>query len=88
MRLKGNFLLREVMGEMIAIPVGEALLDFNGMVCLNPVGCVIWSGLQSEKTKEEILADILEKFDVTREEALADVDEFLLRLKESDLLEM
>ena len=87
MKLKGNFILREVMGEVLAIPVGESLLDFNGMICLNPVGDEIWKGLQAEKTREEILEDILEEFDVSREEATADLDDFLLRLRESNLLE-
>lgn len=87
MKLKGNYILREVMGEVLAIPVGESLLDFNGMICINEVGNEIWRGLQAEKTREEILEGILEKFDVSPEEATADLEEFLLRLRENNLLE-
>lgn len=87
MRIKGEFILREVMGEMLAIPVGGSVLDFNGMICINPVGEVIWRGLQRGKTKEAILDAILDKFDVSREEATADLDDFLIRLKQSGLLE-
>ena len=87
MRLKGSFVLREIMGEMIAIPVGDSLLDFNGMICVNAVGEEIWRGLQVGKSKEELLEGILEKFEVSREEAVADLDDFLHRLRESNLLE-
>lgn len=87
MRIKGEFILREVMGEMLAIPVGGSVLDFNGMICINPVGEVIWRGLQEGQTKEAILDAILDKFDVSREEATSDLDDFLIRLKQSGLLE-
>lgn len=88
MRLKGEFIVREVAGEIIVIPVGHTALNFNGMICLNAVSAQIWSGLQAEKTRDEILELILGEFEVSREEAAADLDSFLLKLRESDLLEM
>lgn len=87
MKLKGTFVLRQIMGEALAIPTGDALLNFNGMICLNEVGEEIWKGLQAEKSREEILRGILDEFDVTPEEAAADLDGFLRMLKENDLLE-
>jgi hypothetical protein len=87
MKLKSQFVLREIMGETIAIPVGEGALDFNGMICLNPVGCEIWKGLQAEQSEAQILEAILASFDVTSEEATADLAAFLLRLRECNLLE-
>lgn len=87
MKLKGKFVLREIMGEYIAIPVGDALLDFNGMLCVNELGYEILKDLQDGKQQDEILANILEKFDVTPEEAAQDLEAFLVRLKENGLLE-
>lgn len=87
MKLKGQFVLREVAGEIIGIPVGRTALSFNGMICINAVSAVIWKGLQEEKSKEEILDSILQEFDVSREEATADLDVFLHRLRENNLLE-
>ena len=51
MKLKGEFVLREVAGEIIVIPVGKTALNFNGMICINAVSAEIWKGLQEEKTK-------------------------------------
>ena len=77
MKLKGEFLLREVAGEIIVIPVGRTALNFNGMICINAVSAVIWKGLQEEKSQAEILESILQEFDVSRDDAAADLDEFL-----------
>ena len=87
MKLKGTFILREIMGEVIAIPVGDALLGFNGMLCLNEVGEEIFKGLQANNSREEILERILEEFDVSREEAIRDLDDFFNHLKDGNLLE-
>ena len=87
MKLKGESVLREVVGEIIVIPVGKTALNFNGMICINGVSAEIWKGLQEEKTKEEILENILQEFDVSREEATADLDVFLHQLRENNLLE-
>lgn len=87
MKIKGELLIREVAGEIIAIPVGQTALRFNGMICLNEISALIWNGLQAGKTKETILENILEEYDVPAEEAAADLDEFLVRLRENDLLE-
>lgn len=87
MKLKNEMLLREVAGEIVAIPVGKTALNFNGMICLNEVGAEIWKGLQEEQSKEEILERILQEFEVSREEAAADLEEFLQQLRHNDLLE-
>lgn len=88
MKLKGEFVLREIMDETIAIPVGNAALNFNGMICLNDVGKIIFAGLQVNRAEEAILSEILETFDVSREEALRDLESFLSRLVECGLLEI
>lgn len=87
MKLKNEMILREVAGEIIAIPVGKTALNFNGMICLNEVSAEIWKGLQENKSKEDILESILQVFDVSREEAAADLEEFLQQLRENNLLE-
>ena len=88
MKLKGEFMVREVAGELLAIPVGQTALEFNGMVGLNEVSALIWKGLQEGNTKEAILETILGEFDVPRQEAAADLEQFLQALRSNDLLSM
>ena len=35
MKIKESFLLKEVAGEFIVVPVGESLVDFSAMIVLN-----------------------------------------------------
>lgn len=88
MKLKGEFMVREVAGELLAIPVGQTALDFNGMIGLNDVSALIWKGIQEGKTKDAILENLLKEFDVSLEEAAGDLEQFLLELRKNDLLTM
>jgi hypothetical protein len=88
LKLKGDFVLREIAGETILVPVGRTALAFNGIITLNQTGIEIWKGLQEEKSREEILAALLEQFEVAADTAAEDMDAFLETLREHDLIEM
>lgn len=87
MKIKGEYVLREISGDYILIPIGKTALTMNGMITMDEVGVTIWKGIQSEKTAEEILKGILEEFEVEEETARTDMEEFIAKLKEADLIE-
>lgn len=87
MKLTCEFILREVAGESILVPVGNTALRFNGIITLEPVGTRIWKGLEAGKRREEILAQILEEFDVDHQTASDDLDAFLEQLRDKGFLE-
>ena len=86
MKITKEFIVRKVVDECVLIPVGETALHFNGLISLNPVAEVIWNKLQQETTREELLAAILDEFDVPQEQAAADLDEFLDLLRKNELM--
>lgn len=86
MKINGEFMVREVVGEYILVPVGDTALRFNGIISLNEVSASIWKGLQEGKNKEQLLDAILEEFDVLPEVADADLEEFLQLLQKNQLL--
>lgn len=86
MKINGEFILRQVAGESILVPVGQTALKLNGIITLDPVGTVIWQNLEAGKTKTEILAQILEQFDVSEGVAAADLEEFLEKLQKNNLI--
>ena len=86
MKLKNGFVLREVAGETVVVPV-EADLNFNGMITLNETAQILWSVLENETTFEELVDAILAEFDVDRATAQNDVDLFIQKLKGLDFLE-
>lgn len=87
MKIKGEFVMREIAGDTILVPVGQTALQMNGMITLDPVAALIWNALEENRSGEEILGQILQRFDVTEETAKKDLDEFLSQMKAADLLE-
>ena len=59
MKLRGTFTIREVAGEIIAIPVGNTALELNGMIILNPVSRLIWEKLEKGSDVEQILDEVI-----------------------------
>lgn len=85
MKIKEGWMVREVAGEFVAIPVG-AQIDFNGMITLNETGKTIWSCLEQGAEQEEVVQAILKEFDVDEETARSHTAAFIERLKELELL--
>ena len=78
MKLKYRYMIREISGQWIAVAVGKDHADFNGMIKLNATGAFLLERLsQGEQSREELLCALLERYDVTRDRAEADLDQFL-----------
>ena len=86
LKISSDFILREVAGENIIIPTGQAALQFNGIIAVNEVGLSIWQILQQGATFEELVAQITEEYDVDDESARADAAEFVGHLAEHGFL--
>lgn len=86
MKVKDDYLLRNVAGSHIVVPVGEGSLDFSGVITLNEVGAFLWEKLQADTTTDGLLKALLEEYDVDEATAKADIDEFIAKLKGADLL--
>lgn len=80
--------MREVADEAILIPVGNTALQFNGIISLGPVGALIWEGLTAGKTREQLLGDILENFEIDDATAQKDLDAFLDQLAGEKFIEL
>ncbi len=88
MKIKEGFILRQVAGQHIVMPLGQKSLDFNCAITLNESGAFLWSVLENGvKDKEELLKKLLEEYDVDKETAIKDIDAFVLKLTENNLLD-
>lgn len=87
MKIKDGFLLREVAGSSVVVPVGDAQLDFNGMMTLNPVGAFIWKLLESEKTREELVCAVVAEYEVDSQTAAADIERYITKLRDKGIIE-
>lgn len=87
MKLKLQFVEREIAGDFLLIPVGDTSLTANGIIMLNELGRFIWEQLPKAEAREDILKSILAEFDVDEQTAGADLDEFLGRLREIGVID-
>lgn len=87
MKINENFVLREVAGSWVVIPIGEKSVDFNGMMNLNETGVLLWRELEKGVEKEELVAALTAEYDVSAEIAAKDIDEFIEKLEKAGCIE-
>ncbi len=87
MKIKSDYVMREVAGTCVVVPTGKASVDFSGMISLNGAGAFLWKQLAKDKTEQELLFAMLEEYETDEATAKADISEFLKKVKEADLLE-
>ncbi len=86
MEVKMEFVLRDIAGDLLLVPAGKAALDLNGMLTLNEVGGEIWRLLPEVKDEEELIARLLDLYEVEEEELRKDVRDFLESLGQLGIL--
>ncbi|RMG04147.1 MAG: PqqD family protein [Nitrospirae bacterium] len=82
-----NVVYRKVAGETILVPVHGDVAKMKKIYILNNLGEFIWERIDGRKSVDEILDEIVENFEVTRDEARKDLNEFINSLKERNLVE-
>ena len=82
MKTRDGFVLRKVGKEQVVVAIGEAAALLNGLIKLDASGVVLWKQLEQGAQQSELVDALLEKYDITREQAEADVDAFLKPLLE------
>ncbi len=87
MRINENFILRQVADTWVVLPLGDATLDFNGMLTLNESGVLLWTALEKGATREELAETLTHEYDVGIHQALADVEDFLAKLQRVGCIE-
>ena len=85
MKLKSGFVLRQVAGENVVIPAGDAL-NLNMMITLNDTGAFLWRLLEQETDEDAMVAALLGEYDVDEAHARIHVAAFVNKLKEQDFL--
>lgn len=81
--VKKEYVLREIAGEYLAVPTEGG----GEIVILDPVSRLLWQSLStSPKTLDELTDIITADFEVDKETARADIQEFLTNLQKNNLI--
>ena len=83
MKIKDDLVLRQVVDTWVVLPTAEKVLDFDGMLTLNETGLMLWKLLEKESSLEDLASALVQEYEVDREQALADVGEFVETLKKA-----
>ena len=87
MKRKADFMMQNVGGENLLVPLGAQVMDLNGLITLNDTGAYVWELLAQERTLDELTAAVAERFDVTPERARADVQTFVDEIDKLGVIE-
>ncbi|MGN0558951.1 MAG: PqqD family protein [Acutalibacteraceae bacterium] len=87
MKIKDGFLLRQIAGGTVVVPVGKASVDFNGMITLNETGAFLWKLLENDISEVELLQRLTAEYDISEDIAKADINAFIGKLKDAGLID-
>ena len=88
MKIKEGFVLREVAGNFVVLPVAKSIAEFNGMLTLNESGVLLWKRLSEGCTLSELVSVLTEEYEVTEDVALRDVEKFLANVSKAGCIDM
>ena len=81
MKQNSAFLLREVAGTLVIVPVGKAAAEFSGMITLNATSAYLWQLLETEQTVQTLTDALVARYEVQQSKAQQDVESFVSKLK-------
>jgi hypothetical protein len=87
MKIKEGFILRNVAGSNVVVPIGQATINFNGMMSLNDTGAFLFEKMIAGTSKEELISDLTNTYDIDNETATKDVEDFIEKVKKENLFE-
>ena len=89
MRIKKDFLLRDVAGKKAIFGKGMKVFDFGRVLVLNETAIWLWQEAQAqgEFTAESLIDRVCEEYDTTAEEAQSYVTELLEELDKEGVIE-
>ena len=86
-RKKENIVTRQIAGETLLVPIYGDLANMEKIFTLDSVAAFIWEQLDGETRLKDIRDNVLDAFDVDKEQAETDMFEFIDELVKADLVE-
>ena len=87
MKKKEQFIVRTVMDHHVLMPFGETVNRFSGMILTTETGAFIWEHIEEVSSAEEMASLLTQEFEVSYEEALADVTALFDNFKQAGWIE-
>ena len=86
MKIKADYVLRQVMDTYLILGIGSEAYAPNQIMTLNETGAFLWRMLTEGAEKGEMVSGLMKEYAVDAETAEKDVDVFIAQLREKALI--
>ena len=86
MKIKADYVLRQVMDTYLILGIGSEAYAPNQIMTLNETGAFLWRMLTEGAEKGEMVSGLMKEYAVDAETAEKDVDAFIAQLREKALI--
>ena len=87
MPLKDNFIFKEVAKEYMMVPLLNGNVNMSKVINLNETGAFIMKKLKEKDSIDYVVDEMTKEYDVSKEDALNDIKEFVELLKKRGFYE-
>lgn len=87
MKRNENYVVKELMGDFVLVPIGQAAIDFNGVITLNETAKFMWEAAVGDFTAQDLEKALIEKYEIDSETAKTATESFISTLKEEGCIE-
>ncbi len=87
MKIKSGFIMKDVAGSKVILPVGERTLELKGIMTFNEVGAEVFNMLDGTNSVETIVNKIVKEYDVPYETVESDVNKLIEKMRLHGLIE-
>ena len=87
MKRSENFVLKELMGSYVLVPVGEAAMNLNGVITLNETAKFLWDAAEGEFELNDLVGAIVREYETDTQTATDGAKVFLDKMKEAGCIE-
>jgi len=89
MKKNNAYMLNQVAGNNILVPIGNLTLNMNFIVSLNEIGVFIWNLLDEDRSIDFLISRVMDEYSgVSAEQAEHDISMFISQLKEKGCIEV
>ena len=87
MKVQNDFVLREIAGDYVIIPIDDELELSNAIMTPNRSAVFIWNEFLNANTIENVVKKALSKYDVSEETIIRDVRRFVFESLNKKIIE-
>lgn len=87
MKIKDGFMLRQIAGSWVVVPLEQRVVEFNGLMTLNESGAMLWKLLETGAEVDDLVNAITNEYAIDENTARKDIKELLDNLTAKGLIE-